>query len=101
MNTNAFYGCESWGDEDTTSRVRNISVPEEGYQRQYGDVYTIGKNEVKMVLDMDYKILKYYVNGKDQGIAFGNICFGNDEQYSMCISLDEEMSIQLTDYQHI
>ena len=51
-----------------------------------------------MELNMDDKTLKYYVNGKHQEIDFDNICFQNDEQYSMVICLDEKMIIQLEDF---
>ena len=67
----------------------------------YGCAYSDKDNQVKMELNMDDKTLKYYVNGEDQGIAFDNICFDNDQHYSMCISLDEPMSVQLIDFKHV
>ena len=107
-NKTAYYGYQSkpvwidWDDDVIKSiRVFNSNVDENKYPKYYGDIYSHDSNEVKMELNMNTKTLKYYVNGKDQGIAFKNICFKNDEQYSMCITLYWEMTVKLSDYQHI
>ena len=116
MNTTSnyypFYGYQSYGDDIMFPaqnewpsyagyRIYNESVDKNTYEYDYGDVYSDAKNEIKMELNMDNKTLKYYVNGKDQGIAFKNICFNNDEKYSMFISLDERMTVKISDYQHL
>ena len=101
-----FYGYQSYSEFDTGSLMMRSSEVEkqswkdtdQGYE--YGVIYSDTESQVKMELNMDDKTLKYYVNGKDQGIAFQNICFENDEKYSMCISLDEPMSVRLLDFKH-
>ena len=50
---------------------------------------------------MNDKTIKYYVQGFDQGIAFDNIYFDNDQEYSMFVSMHEPMSVQLLDFQQI
>ena len=115
FNKNAFYGYQSYGeemnlrlfdddDDDDYSvqgnRIYNKSVDKYEYRYDYGDVYSDAKNEIKMELNMDDKTLKYYVNGNDQGIAFKNICFNKDQKYSMFISMDEKMTVKISDYKH-
>ena len=67
----------------------------------YGCVFCDKQCEVTMELNMKDKTLKYNVDGKDQGVPFKDVFLRNDEVYSMCISLDEEMAIELKQYQHI
>ena len=52
-----------------------------------------------MELDMDEKMLKCYMNNVDQGIAFDNIPFRNDQTYTMCVSFDELMPVKLINSQ--
>ena len=106
-NATSYYGNQSHNDvsialrDDDSIRVYNSTVDENEYPYYYGEVYSDYIGEVKMDLNMNLKTLKYYVNERDQGIAFKDICFKNDEQYSMCITLDDEMTVKLSDYQHI
>ena len=102
-----FYGYYSYYDadyDDYRTGARLISSKEANKQNWksdvYGPVYTDKESEVVMELNMNDKSLKYHVNGEDQGVAFDNICFRNDEQYTMCISLDEIMSVKLVDFQY-
>ena len=104
-NKNMFYGYQSYGDEifcdnGKGARIANVIVKKRmDYIEDYGCIYSDQCNEIKMKLDMDQKILRYYVNGKDQGIAFENICFDNDEEYSLCICIDDKMTIQLMKFE--
>ena len=102
-NASAYYAYQCWaeGTDDPARRVHNGRVDDMQCNVAYGAVFSDKACQIKMELDMDHKRLKYYVDGKDQGIAFCNICFKNDEKYSMCISMDETMCIKLSDYQHV
>ena len=108
-NTHSYYVYSSYADvesyEDietiTGERYHNEAVDEHSYTKSYGDAYTGTSCEVKMELNMDEKTIRYYVNDEDQGVAFKDICFRNDEEYKMCISFDESVTVQLRNYQHI
>ena len=109
INKSTFYGYQCYGDEDDDEdggfRMYNGSVDvnldvKYTSQEDYGVIYSAEKNEITMELDMNKKTLKYYVNGMDQGILWNNINFKNDQQYAMCVSLDENMTLQLSDFQH-
>ena len=49
---------------------------------------------------MNDRSLKYYMNGKDQGIAFKDICFKMMKDTQCLSALDERMSIKLTNFQY-
>ena len=101
----AYYGYVSFNDGDdacTAIRTYNAKLDHKHYECEYGVIYSDTESEVKMELNMRNRTLKYYVNDTDQGIAFDNICFQNDEQYTMVVCLAYEvMSVQLTNYQHV
>ena len=99
-NESSYYAYQCWaGLPAKRGRARKVQNTRCGVS--YGVVFSNKASQIKMELNMDNKTLKYYIDGEDQGTAFDNICFKNDEKYSMSISMDEEMCIKLSDYQHV
>ena len=41
---------------------------------------------------------RYYLNGRDQGIAFDNVSLVNDEQCTMAVSLTGKVTVKLLDF---
>mmetsp|Transcript_38880 Transcript_38880/g.34442 ORF Transcript_38880/g.34442 Transcript_38880/m.34442 type:complete len:241 (-) Transcript_38880:133-855(-) len=102
-NPNTYYGyqCYANGHANTGAKVANWKYPF-APERKYGQIYSDKQNEIRMELFIDNKggKLQYYVNNEDQGVAFEDIEFDEEQEYKMCISLDEHMTIKLVDYQY-
>ena len=97
------YGYQSYGNtsREPPTGLRLCTVLDDNNDTNYGCIYSNDRDEIIMEFDMNDKTLRYLVNGKDQGIAFNNITFDNNEEYTMCVSLDDDMIIQLTEFQHV
>ena len=107
-NECAFYGYQCYGEDSSDPNIKiqgylayNDDIDTNRYSWRYGTCYSAEVSIVKMVIDMDDKTIRYFVNDEDQSIAFKDICFDKDEEYTMCVSMDETVTIQLIDYQHI
>ena len=84
-NESAYYAYQCWaeGTDKPSRRVYNRRVDDAKYAVSYGVVFSKKACQIKMELNMDNKSLKYYIDGDDQGTAFDNIYFKNDEEYSI------------------
>ena len=85
VNENACYGvssyAENWLNEDGTvtgSRAYNADMELQDYTVDYGDIFSDSSNEIQMELDVTNKTLRYFINGKDQGIAYHTVSFRKD-----------------------
>ena len=84
-------GCNKIISHNTDLNPNNYGVYGYGCHEQ---------SEVKMVLNMDNKTMTYDIHEQDQlkSIVSETISFENDEHYSMCISLNGTMSVQLSNF---
>ena len=95
-NKGPFYAFESELDEPKAhARDWGLNWYEEDYGIDYSD-----KRETHVIMEFDTKrmILKYYVNGKDQGIAFDDkqlMKLKDDVNYIAAICMDNNVSVQL------
>ena len=106
-----FYSCDSFqsrynidSNYQKNSHIHNENmVSNSGYGACFTKPDT--ENTLEMHFDSKNCTLRYVVNDEDQGIAFDHISFDNDEEYSMAISFDDPVCIQLIDFkqyhQHI
>lgn len=99
-NKNAFYAYQCWPEDADSLKMNNSKVDKNNSNADYGVIYSDKKCQVQMELNMDDKTLRYYVDNEDQGIAYEGIIFDNNEEYYMCMSIDEVMSVELVDFQH-
>ena len=75
---------------------RNSTKWTKGQFSNYG-VYWITNDVIGLLIDIDNKIIKYYLNGKDLGIAFDNFNIGDGIAPSLSIDRGGEFII-VTDY---
>ena len=89
VNSNPFYAYYNGG----LKYGHKISFNGE----KYADPWGVG-NKIKMELNTKTKTLKFYVDNKDQGIAFYGIDFGR--KYNMAVFMYAQFdSVQLLDFQ--
>lgn len=71
----------------------------DGYldSKSYGEKFTFQDTKVGMEIDIKNKTLKYYLNGKDQGVALNDIDF-EEKEYYLAITLDEKADVKLLDF---
>ena len=91
-NPNTFYSYES-------SRIRSQIRANHGSKSDYGCCYCMPKNTVSMELNTKQKTLRYFVNGKDQGIAIHDVIFDNNQRYVAAISTDNDVKIKLVRFE--
>lgn len=99
-----FFDDESWGKPEDVKIVGESYVykgcaviqqceikfnanipPDVAINYEYGCILNKG-DVVTMELDVENETLKYYVNSKDQGVAFKNIHFDENKKYFMAVS---------------
>ena len=68
------------------------------YANNYGHGIDVG-DIITMELDTNKKMIRFYHNGEDQGIAFENIDFSENKKYHMAVFLyDPDICLQLIDF---
>ena len=104
-----FYAYEaefytSYGSTRETAKL-NVHVPNDMrvIDVDYGICYAQENKEniLKMELDTKNKTLRYFVNEKDQGIAVNNVMLDNDEEYTLAISMDKNVTVQLLQFEQM
>ena len=101
-----FYSYESYyhGDTTTGRNFYDINSGTIGHKKEkYGVCFTKEGtiNEVQMEFDTKNRTLRYSVNGQDQGIAFNDILLDNNEEYTLAISMDDAVTVQLMNFKQM
>lgn len=103
-----FYSYDSYDngsiDDRQTWIHSHVPATEKAVKsRAYGICFTEQdkETEITMEFDTEYKRLRYYVNEVDQGIAVENVSFDNNEEYTLAISMDDPVCIQLMSFQQM
>ena len=90
-----FFGIDASEYKKTTGLLLSYG--------QYQNCFTEQNKEniVEMEFDTKNTTLRYYVNGRDQGISFDDVSFDNDEQYTMAISCNNPVTVKLLDFKRM
>ena len=93
--------ADGWKAGNKGKRYYNEDLDTAVYPKRYGDIFVNEGAQIRMGLNMNERTIRYDIDGKDQGVAFKDICFKNDEKYNVCVCFDEAVTVQLIDYHHI
>ena len=92
-----FYGSRQTNLNYYTPKEQSISHAE------YGVSYAADNEDhtLKMELNTKNKTLRYYVNGQDQGVAINDVMLDNNEEYTLAISADFNVTVQLLQFEQM
>ena len=101
-----FYAYESYYRKYSQNSFFHYftgDMKESTIRGKYGICYVEQETEniLKMALDTKNKTLRYYVNEKDQGIAVDDVMLDNNEEYTLAISAEAHVTVQLLQFQQI
>ena len=84
---------DRWGISIGISSNDESDVDFAAYGKNYGD-----GDVIQMILKMKKKEIDFFKNGRYQGVAFKNIATGKKINYRLAISMDNDLSITMTDF---
>ena len=105
-NESVFYAFETDTDGDT---YKQCKIPDEKngeelkyYVSSYGSGFAFTGEEHTLTMELNTKtmVLRYWVDDKDQGIAFDKelVSLDNDIEFVAAISMNEEVTVKLVEY---
>ena len=96
-NKNAYYAYESDSPYGLIYSYQKSHSPPK-IQEMYGNYLLEKGDTIKMELNVVDKTLKFYINDKDQGIAFKHIDFTDNKRYNMAVMLTKS-KVKLINFQ--